>query len=282
MLPKSGTDRVSILGVQVDALDIASAVRLIVTTAARPASAAGYVVKPYVEFLDRAGRDADIRGLLNGAWLSLPDGVACLWAAHYLYAGPRSAVRFCRTLAAIVLRPTDLCWPLPERIAGTNFTLPLLEAAAEAGLRVFLMGLQDDEAIRHTAQTLHAKIPGLTIVGTRSGRDTERPNEPVGKAWIAEAGEHITACRADLILVGMGFPLQERVMEALRKQLAHGVLIGEGGTFEYVSFGGTRPKAPEAIQRVGLEWLWRLAQEPDRLVRQLAVPRFIYSVWKIR
>jgi N-acetylglucosaminyldiphosphoundecaprenol N-acetyl-beta-D-mannosaminyltransferase len=65
----------------------------------------------------------------------------------------------------------------------------------------------------------------------------------------------------------------------LSKHSAHGVFIGEGGTFDFESFGGERKRAPQWVQRVGLEWLWRLILQPGRILRQLAVPRFIYRVW---
>jgi N-acetylglucosaminyldiphosphoundecaprenol N-acetyl-beta-D-mannosaminyltransferase len=80
----------------------------------------------------------------------------------------------------------------------------------------------------------------------------------------------------------MGFPVQERVCTYLSEHSSHGVFIGEGGTFDYERFGGQRPKAPSWIQRIGLEWLWRLVLEPRRLGRQLAIPRFIYRIWRDR
>lgn len=80
----------------------------------------------------------------------------------------------------------------------------------------------------------------------------------------------------------MGFPLQERVCAYLAKHAEHGVFIGEGGTFDYADFGGRRTKAPVLLQRLGLEWFWRLLLEPQRLLRQLAIPRFIYRIWSSR
>ena len=80
----------------------------------------------------------------------------------------------------------------------------------------------------------------------------------------------------------MGFPLQEQVCAYLASHIGHGVFIGEGGTFDYEQFGGARPKAPATMQKLGLEWLWRLGLEPRRIVRQLAIPRFIYRIWRTR
>jgi N-acetylglucosaminyldiphosphoundecaprenol N-acetyl-beta-D-mannosaminyltransferase len=80
----------------------------------------------------------------------------------------------------------------------------------------------------------------------------------------------------------MGFPLQERIISRLAEHLKHGVLIGEGGTFDYEQFGGTRTKAPAIMQRLGLEWFWRLILEPNRIKRQLAIPRYIWRIWRAR
>jgi N-acetylglucosaminyldiphosphoundecaprenol N-acetyl-beta-D-mannosaminyltransferase len=76
--------------------------------------------------------------------------------------------------------------------------------------------------------------------------------------------------------------LQEHIISRLTPQLDHGVLIGEGGTFDYKQFGGHRRKAPVIMQRLGLEWLWRLILEPRRLRRQWAIPRFIWRIWQSR
>jgi N-acetylglucosaminyldiphosphoundecaprenol N-acetyl-beta-D-mannosaminyltransferase len=102
------------------------------------------------------------------------------------------------------------------------------------------------------------------------------PHEPVEAELVTD----LHATRPDLILVGMGFPLQEELMAKLAPQLSHGVLIGEGGTFDYDSFGGVRTRAPRWVQTIGLEWLWRLATEPSRWRRQLAIPRFIWTVYR--
>src|ERR1700683_205695 len=281
MSKQSEFDKVELLGVEVDAVSIADAITYIIghTAAGQPA---GYVTKAYVEFLDRAWREAEVRDLLNGAELSLADGVALVWAANYLYAGPRSTGRFWLTLFQIVLAPGKLTWPLPDRAAGINFTWPLLEAAAAHGRRVYLVGDPKTGSIAHTARTLQQAFPKLIVAGTHSGRDHTKPRGRVSDAWLETLTTTITAAEADVILVGMSFPLQERVGAWLTTHLAHGFSIGEGGTFDYELFGGTLHKAPGWIQHLGLEWLWRLILEPRRLRRQLAIPRFIWRLWRSR
>jgi N-acetylglucosaminyldiphosphoundecaprenol N-acetyl-beta-D-mannosaminyltransferase len=274
-------DKVKLLGVEVDAFTNRDAA-LYICDLAQEGTRSAYVIKPYVEFLDRADRSTEIRKLLNEAELSLADGVALIWAAHYLYAGPRSTGRFWGTLFQIVLAPDKLTWPLPERASGINFTWPLLHEAGRRRLRVYLIGKASAAEIEAVGRVVERKAEGITIAGTRPGFDPHAKAGRVTDEWLQDAAASVKAAEADLILVGMGFPLQERVCAYLADHLHHGVFVGEGGTFDYDSFGGPRRKAPAWMQRSGLEWLWRLILEPSRLGRQLAIPRFIYRIWQTR
>ena len=275
-------DKVDLLGVEVDAITHAEAIAYIVDRASNPSTKPMYVVKPYVEFLDRAARDSSIRTILNGAELVLADGIALVWAANYLYAGKRTFWRFWKSLTQIVFTPTKLYWPLDKSLAGINFTWPMLQGAATQKLRVYLVGTSSTDQITHVAKTIQKQLADLLIVGVHSGRDTSVEPGKVTSVWMDRLTDQIEASDADLILVGMGFPLQEEVIMVLAGKLSHGVLVGEGGTFDYEQFGGTHAKAPSLMQRLGLEWLWRLIIQPSRWRRQLAVPRFIRLIWRSR
>ena len=99
-------------------------------------------------------------------------------------------------------------------------------------------------------------------------------NCPAGRvdaAWYASLVEDLSRAEPDLILIGMSFPLQEQVMATIQPSLPHGVMIGEGGSFDYRQFGGMVRRAPRPLRAVGLEWLWRLSQEPRRLWRRYLV-----------
>ncbi|MBW3537994.1 WecB/TagA/CpsF family glycosyltransferase [Candidatus Parcubacteria bacterium] len=274
-----------LLGVEVDAATTAQAIDYIAAVAANPQSPACYVTKPYVEFLDQAYADREIRQLLNQSELSMADGVALSWAAYYLYGGAHNVGRLFYTLAQIVLQPDALRKILPERAAGTNFTWPLLERCQSQRLSVFLIGSPKHNAITYTAAAIKRRLPDLQIVGTAAGEVAGQQHAQLQTALRTghperELAETLMLAKPDVILVGMGFPLQEQLMARLVQHLPHGVLIGEGGTFDYRSFGGQRPKAPRLMQATGLEWLWRLMLEPRRLRRQLAIPRFIWRVWR--
>ncbi len=261
--------RVRILGVPIDPLPMADAVERIAERAADPVSRPVYVLKPYVEFFGpRAGDGA--REIFEGAWLCLADGVAVQWAAAYDALPRHRTADLARSLAGIVLRPRSVTAVIPERTAGVTFTLALLEECRDRGLRVFLIGSPKANPIETTARHLEGLFPGLRLVGTAPGRIDGRN----------ETGlvERLRRAAPDVILVGLGFPLQERLMARLAGRLEHGVLIGEGGSFDFRELGGRIRRAPPGLRRVGLEWLWRLGREPSRLRRQLAIPRFVAAV----
>lgn len=268
---KAVNSNYQILGIQVDSLTIEAAISQIVTKAAQADSPASYVVKPYVEFLERCITEPELITLLNEAEWCLPDGIALNWAAHYLYGGRHNVLRLFGTLTQIVFMPRRLKTELPDRFGGTNFTWPLLEAAAQNHLKVYLIGSPKHQDISDTAKLLETRIPGLQVCGYASGYLDTRLEHKV----TAE----LQRLNPDIILVGIGFPLQEELIVRLISKLDHGILIGEGGTFDYRQFGGGARKAPALFQKIGLEWLWRLILEPSRLHRQLAIPRYIWHVY---
>ncbi len=282
----SGHKAYQVLGVRIDALRMSAAADMIVRRSEEKGPA--YVTKPYVEFMVKAHRDPGVRQLLNGSFLSLPDGVSLQWATAFLYGGQRTWWRALGLAGSIVLRPAAVSQQVPEKFSGATFTWKVLEAAARTGKNVYLVGSPVSNDIRHTAQVITHRLPSLKIsgswpgaVGGLSGRRLE---SALGTGTVSptDLAADINKAGADVILIGMGFPLQEKLIAALMPLLKRGVLIGEGGTFDYDSFGGSRKRAPEAWRRLGMEWLWRLILEPKRLGRQLAIPRFMWAVYRTK
>lgn len=284
-MPTAPDHSYEILGVRIDALSMDAAATRIVARAADTKQPAAYVVKPYVEFLDAAHLDTRSRHLLNDSWLSLPDGVSTQWAATYLYGGRPSWLRVMGLGSSIIFRPRAVTTLVPEKFGGTRFTWKLLEAAAANNLCVYLVGSPHGGDIGLAAAAIQKRLPNLAVVGSWPGQLDGLQGPELLKALRSQPLERdlvadLTAKHPDIILVGMGFPLQEELMAKLAGQVSHGVFIGEGGTFDYDSFGGRRRKAPAAMQRMGLEWLWRLLQQPKRIRRQLAIPRFVWAVYR--
>lgn len=191
------------------------------------------VVTPNVLMLDACRRDGDLRRLLCRADLSLPDGAGVLWMAR------RQGT------------------PLSERIAGIDFGEMLLGEAERRGLRVFLLGGREGVALR-ASERLRQTYPRLSVCGVQNGYFDRTGKEN------AEILDRIRRRRTDVLLVCLGFPLQERWILENRDALS-GVRVaaGLGGSLDV--WAGKVRRAPRPIRAMGLEWAWRMAMEPRRL-----------------
>ena len=151
--------------------------------------------------------------------------------------------------------------PVPERTATTDLFLVAAKAAAQKGLRVFLLGATA-ETVEACANTLEHNYPGLQIVGYRNGYFSE--NEE------AEVIAQINACDADIVWVGLGKPKEQLFTQKFKSQLNCAWIATCGGCFNFVI--GNYPRAPIWMQKAGLEWLHRMATGPRYLVG-----RYIYT-----
>ncbi len=145
--------------------------------------------------------------------------------------------------------------------------------AAAAGQRIWLYGGRDEETLAELRARLVARHPGLTIAGSHSP-----PYRPLSDAEHDELAERINADRPDVVWVGIGVPKQEHWMVAMRPRLEAPVLCAVGAAFDF--HAGRVSQAPAWMQRRGLEWAYRITQEPRRLLpRYLRTnPRFVLGV----
>ena len=199
------------------------------------------------EFVMHAQRDPTFRAVLERADLCMADGVGLLWAARRL----------------------GHC--LPERVTGSD-SVPLIAArAARQGWRLFLLGAAPGVAER-TAAILTRQNPGLQIAGAFAGS----PAEGEAPAIV----DRIRRARVDVLLVAYGAPAQDLWISRHRDELAVPVMMGVGGTFDHIA--GVQRRAPGWLQRIGLEWLFRLVTQPRRWRRQLTIPQFVWRVLRSR
>jgi len=154
--------------------------------------------------------------------------------------------------------------PLPERVAGSTLTLSLTQAAAYAGRSVFLLGGNPSTA-EAAGEQLVERNPRLRLAGTLC--------PPFGfeqqPSRLADIRRTLDAAQPDIVYVGLGFPKQERLIRQLRDRYPRTWFIGCGVTFSFIA--GEIDRAPVAFQRLGLEWLHRMIQEPGRLWRRYLV-----------
>lgn len=234
--------RVDVLGVGFDPVGLDEAVaRVCALIAAGPAH---LVITANVELVMRSRRDDGLRGALAGADLIVADGVGVVWGARQLRR------------------------PLPGRVPGIVLADRVCAEAARRGWRVYLLGARPGVA-EQAAVRLQAAHPGLAVAGCRDGYFTPAEEPDVIRS-IREAAPAI-------VLAGLGSPRQERWLTRHLAALAVPVAIGVGGSFDV--WAGYAHRAPLLMQTLGLEWLYRLACEPRRLRRQLAIPHFMAVVF---
>jgi N-acetylglucosaminyldiphosphoundecaprenol N-acetyl-beta-D-mannosaminyltransferase len=233
------TDQVHLLGIAIDRVTAREALdRIFASIAAREG---GWVITPNLDFLRRlAANENQFAELCSGATLRLADGMPLVWASR--------------------IQGT----PLPERIAGSDLIWSICERAAREQRSVFFLG-GNPGAADDAARLLAQKYAGLKVAGTLCPAPgfEKKPDEMIAIHHALEQA------RPDLVLVALGSPKQEALIQRLRAVLPTPWFLGIGISFSFVS--GEVKRAPRWMQRVGLEWLHRLLQEPRRLARRYLV-----------
>jgi N-acetylglucosaminyldiphosphoundecaprenol N-acetyl-beta-D-mannosaminyltransferase len=159
---------------------------------------------------------------------------------------------------------------LSSRVYGPELMARYCERAALTGSRMFLYGGRNQGALVQLALNLRTRYPGLNIVGGYAP-----PFRPLTGEEETFVLDEINRSQADVVWVGIGVPKQEKWMAAMRPRLRAPVLVGVGAAFDF--HAGLVPQAPSWMQSMGLEWAYRLLQEPGRLWRRYLRynPRFV-------
>jgi len=230
--------RISLMGMQIDHVTEREAVAAIRDSLSE--GRGGWVITPNLEHLRRYRRDESLKSHFRAADLVLADGMPLVWASR--------------------LKGT----PLPARVAGSDLIWSLSMEAARSGRSVFVLG-GTREAGWEAARRLQEKCPGLLIAGMLYP-PFGFEEDPQAMDQIVETLETV---QPDIVYVGLGFPKQELVIAHLRDRFPQTWFLGIGISIGFV--GGQVARAPVWMQRAGLEWLHRLAQEPRRLGRRYLV-----------
>jgi N-acetylglucosaminyldiphosphoundecaprenol N-acetyl-beta-D-mannosaminyltransferase len=207
----------------------------------------GWICPTNLDVLRQYVTSDDVRELVDEADLVVADGMPLIWASRLAGA------------------------ELPGRVAGSSLIWSLPERAAQDGASVFLLG-GNEGAADDAADILRERHPDLSVAGTMCppfGFDRDDDQLDAIDARLREA-------RPDVVFVGLGFPKQEKLIRRLRKVLPEAWFVSVGISFSFVS--GEVRRAPTWVQRVGLEWLHRLFQEPERLFRRYVVDGLPFMV----
>ena len=245
--------QVAILGVAFDNVTVAETLSRIqdMIASRRP----HYVVTANVDFLVQAQRDGELRQILAEAHLVLCDGTPLVWVSRLLGN------------------------PLPERVAGSDLAPQLIRLAAKNHYRLFLLGAAP-EANEQAAANVRAQFPNLRVARYSP------PFRPLPEMDDAEIAGWIRAARPDILLVAFGCPKAEKWMARHYRALGVPVVIGVGGTIDFLA--GRVKRAPVWMQRAGLEWLFRLCQEPRRLFKRYATDLWHFGraigaeLWRVK
>jgi N-acetylglucosaminyldiphosphoundecaprenol N-acetyl-beta-D-mannosaminyltransferase len=229
--------RTYVLGCRLDLVDADQATDRILALAR--GTTPSLVVTLGTEMVVHAQHDREFARIINESALSVCDTIGLLAAAR------SSALR--------------------ERVTGVDLVAHICERAANEDLPVFLLGGAEGVAA-DAAAILERRYPGLPIAGTHHGYFTDAES-PAMAQMIRESG-------ARALFAGLGYPRQERWLSRYLRETGCGVGIGVGGSFDVIS--GRAQRAPLLWRRLGLEWLYRLAREPHRWKRQLALPYFVW------
>jgi len=230
-MPGFNSNSVAVLGVPFNNVTMDEAVRII----EEKIEDGGYhqVATANVDFLMHAIHDPELQNILCSCSLVVPDGMPILWSARLM--GSR----------------------LKERVCGIDLVPRLAELAAHRGYSIFLLGASDKSSQR-AAEILQERYPGLRIAGRYSP-----PVRPIAQMNHEEILARIEVAQPDILLVAFGNPKQEKWLSMHRDRLRVPVSIGIGGSLDMIA--GQLARAPKWMQKSGLEWFFRAAQEPRRL-----------------
>ncbi|MCY7371003.1 MAG: WecB/TagA/CpsF family glycosyltransferase [Polaromonas sp.] len=225
--------RIRVLNAEFDALTLAQTVDAIFED--MKAGKRGWLATVNVAILMMMRSDPQLQGFVDCAALVVADGQPLIWCTRWLDRA------------------------LPERVTGIDLVESICQRAAAEGKKIYLLGATLETVLR-VAQRLKERHVNLQV---------DSADGYFGDDEAANRADAVRASKADILFVGMGVPRQERFLEQQWERLGVATAIGVGGSFDVLA--GLRARAPRWVQRIGLEWLFRLLQEPRRLFMRYLV-----------
>lgn len=243
------------------------------------------------EFIQRCRNDKKFIKVINSMDINIADGRGILWAAKYLTL-PISNIKAIRYFQAviqmiysglfIIFNPKYITNPIPAAMPGIEAFKSMMKVALDEKVEVFLFGSSED-TLKSAINNLHKEFPKLKIAGHLNGYDFQK-NKNIDP--VAE----INKTNAKILIVALGSPRQEYwIDENISKLKNIKIAVGEGGTLDRIA--NPSQKAPNFVNKIGLEWLWRLfmnkskTQNRNRFQRfWVSVPMYIVQVvkWKMK
>lgn len=239
----NATDSITLLGVKIHRLTMTKTLEAICTfiESGKP----HMIVTADASMIALARKDGELREIINTADLVTPDGSGLLWGA--------------KTLGT----------PLVERVSGVDISRRICRMSGNMGFSVFFLGSEPGVAAA-AAENLQKQFPDMLVAGTHHGYF--KPDED------ADIVRMIRQSGAGVLLAGMGIPRQEKWIRKHLNDLGVSVAMGVGGSMDV--FSGKVKRAPKWMQNHGLEWVFRLCQDPSKIKKVSILPKFVMMVLK--
>ncbi|OQY97671.1 MAG: acetyl-mannosamine transferase [Candidatus Brocadia sp. UTAMX2] len=231
-------DKINICDVEIDNVSLQDSIKTISKALEKEGNI--FITTPNVHHIVLIQKDKEFKKIYQEASLVLADGMPIVWASKFLGT------------------------PLKEKVSGSDLVPVICKFAAEKGYRLFFLGGRLG-AVEKARENLIKMYPQIKIVGVYSppfGFENNREENEIIIKMIQNA-------RPEILLVGLGAPKQEKWIYRHYKKLDVPVAIGVGVTFEFIS--GMVKRAPKWMQKLGLEWFWRLIMEPRRLWKRYLI-----------
>ncbi len=209
------------------------------------------IYTPNTEIVMLAKDDEYLKNLLNQGDLVTADGIGLIY-------GSKIKKR-----------------PLKERVTGFDMSIKMLELANENNYSIYLLGGKDGIA-KKASENIKKDYPNIKIAGYQHGYFKGCHTGNMDSKEEEKIIEEINIQNPDIIFVGLGFPKQEMWIDFNKDKIKTRLIIGNGGVMDILS--GNAKRAPEIYQKLGLEWLYRLIQDPSRIKRQMILPKFMLKV----
>ena len=236
-------DTIRILGIDIDNISIDEAGEITSNLIKESNKSCKMVFAPNTEFIMMAQKDKEFYDILKKADLATPDSVGVMM-------GGKKQKK-----------------PFKQRIPGQAYFRKVLEVGEKENWTFYLLGGKGDVP-RLAAENVKKDFPNINIVGYHEGFFEKDSEEEV----IAE----INSLEPNVLFVAMGAPLQEKWIAKHQSELKCDIAAGQGGTFDYEA--GVIKRAPVIIQKLGIEWLWRLILQPKRIIRMMALPIYYLKI----
>ena len=201
------------------------------------------VSTPNTEIVMMCKKNEHFKTMINSSDLVIPDGIGVVWAGRYLGVN------------------------VPERVTGYDVLVDLLDLSSKENFSLYFFGAAE-KTLKKAVENVKSKYPNINIVGFKNGYFDD--NE------IDKIINDINEKTPDILFVALGAPKQEEWIFTNKEKLNCKIFFGVGGSFDVLS--GNTKRAPLFMQKLGLEWFYRLYKEPKRISRMFVIPIFMFLV----